>query len=103
MEAFTQLFDANTASFGYNFHPRCAKFQISHISFADDLFILVAATQQSMLTIKATLEEFSAMSGLNPNLAKSELFMFGGNVDLLMLNWIRYLVHLLACHLDASL
>ncbi|XP_071923108.1 uncharacterized protein [Coffea arabica] len=82
MEAFTQLFDANTASFGYNFHPRCAKFQISHISFADDLFILVAATQQSMLTIKATLEEFSAMSGLNPNLAKFELYMSSGNDQL---------------------
>ena len=35
-----------------------------------------------MLTIKATLEKFSAMSGLNPNLAKSELFMIGGNVEL---------------------
>ncbi|KAL8091333.1 hypothetical protein AgCh_033807 [Apium graveolens] len=62
----------------FNYHPKCAKFNITHLSFADDLFLFCAATPTSVQILKDCMDEFGRCSGLWPNNGKSEVFF--GNV-----------------------
>ena len=71
------LFKRNINSFGYDFHPNCQHLEISHLCFADDLFILCGASELSFSTINHTLLQFSRISGLKPNLSKSAVFLSG--------------------------
>ena len=48
-----------------------------HICFADYLFLLCAANVESVEVLKASMEEFSQMSRLYPNLQKKRCFMAG--------------------------
>ncbi|KAL3534630.1 hypothetical protein ACH5RR_003091 [Cinchona calisaya] len=77
MEAFTKLLERNTTEKGYDYHPKCEGLKLSHVSFADDLFIITAATAKSFQVINETLNEFAALSGLQPNLQKSQIFFAG--------------------------
>ena len=45
--------------------------------FADDLFLMAKANAKSLSTIRETLNAFAEMSGLRPNMAKSEIFIAG--------------------------
>lgn len=76
MDVFSQLLE-NSEEGGIYYHPRCEELDLSHVSFANDLFIMAAASHKSMKTIQKTLEEFSWLSGLKPNLTKSEFFAAG--------------------------
>ena len=53
----------------FKYHPKCEKQGITHLSFADDLFMFCAAD---------VLDEFGRSSGLWPNKDKSDVFF--GNV-----------------------
>lgn len=75
MEVFTQLFDDNIRALGFDYHPRCESLKLSHIIFADDLFLMATANAKSLSTFRETLNEFAKMSGLRPNMAKSEIFI----------------------------
>ena len=77
MEAFSALLKDNTTNSGFHYHDRCERMQISHVCFADDLFILSRADVASVGVIKRTLEEFGELSGLCPNPQKSSLFIAG--------------------------
>ena len=55
MEAFSQLLNINVVQMGYDYHPRCTKLQLTHITFADDLFFISIATMRSVQTIKTKL------------------------------------------------
>ncbi|XP_027171807.1 uncharacterized protein LOC113771427 [Coffea eugenioides] len=46
-EVFSQLFDDYITADAYDFYPRCAELGISHISFADDLFVMASAAPKS--------------------------------------------------------
>ncbi|GKB07533.1 RNA-directed DNA polymerase, eukaryota, reverse transcriptase zinc-binding domain protein [Tanacetum coccineum] len=48
--------------------------EISHLRFADDLLILCHGDLKSVKVIKAALDKFSGISGLNPNMGKSTVF-----------------------------
>ena len=61
------------------FHPKCAKQGISHLSFADDLFLFSATDPYSIQILKDSLDEFGRCSGLWPNKEKSNIFF--GNVS----------------------
>jgi hypothetical protein len=75
MEVLTQLFQAKVReSNQFKFHPQCAKQKITHLSFADDLMIFVAADLHSVQLVKDTLDEFKELSGLSVNHSKSEVF-----------------------------
>ncbi|GJS11125.1 RNA-directed DNA polymerase, eukaryota, reverse transcriptase zinc-binding domain protein [Tanacetum coccineum] len=54
--------------------------KLSHICFADDLLVLWKGNRGSLEVVKKYLEEFSLVSGLNPNLGKSTIF-FGSIKD----------------------
>ncbi|KAL3520556.1 hypothetical protein ACH5RR_018705 [Cinchona calisaya] len=71
LEVYTALFSWNIARTSFDFHPRCKALDLSHLSFADDHFIITAATEKSFQVIKDTLEEFGNLSGLQPSYQKS--------------------------------
>ncbi|KAK3221908.1 hypothetical protein Dsin_008933 [Dipteronia sinensis] len=61
----------------FKFHWRCDKIKLSHICFADDLIMLCHGSLSSARVIKAALDEFSLLSGLHVNHAKSNIFNSG--------------------------
>ncbi|KAJ9565118.1 hypothetical protein OSB04_001084 [Centaurea solstitialis] len=79
MEGFTMLFRqciAEASAFGY--HHGCAELEITHLCFADDLFVFTHGDVASVGILKKALELFASKSGLSPNLQKSDVFF--GNV-----------------------
>uniref|UniRef100_A0A2N9HE77 Reverse transcriptase domain-containing protein n=1 Tax=Fagus sylvatica TaxID=28930 RepID=A0A2N9HE77_FAGSY len=75
MEVFSKLLSAKVReSQQFKFHSKCEGQQITHLSFADDLLILVAADIQSITLIRDALDEFKELSGLSINQSKSEVF-----------------------------
>jgi len=72
MEGFTLLLEDMAQSNPlFCFHPKCSPNQLTHLSFADDLFIFSAASLESMCAIKGVLDEFENLSGLRVNPSKS--------------------------------
>ncbi|KAJ9536529.1 hypothetical protein OSB04_un000281 [Centaurea solstitialis] len=79
MEGFSMLFKQcieEAADFGY--HNGCDEFGITHLCFADDLFVFTRGDVHSVEVLKKTLSLFAVRSGLSPNLQKSDVFF--GNV-----------------------
>ena len=62
--------------FGY--HEGCQELGITHLCFADDLFVFTRGDVHSVDILKRALDRFGSCSGLRPNLTKSEIFF--GNV-----------------------
>ena len=79
MEGFTMIFNqciAEVTSFGY--HKGCEDLHLTHLCFADDLFVFTRADIGSIEVVKKALSLFALRSGLSPNLSKSDIFF--GNV-----------------------
>ncbi|KAJ9535959.1 hypothetical protein OSB04_un000877 [Centaurea solstitialis] len=79
MEGFSMLFKQcieEATDFGY--HHGCEEFGITHLCFADDLFVFTRGDVPSVEVLKKTLSLFASKSGLSPNLQKSDIFF--GNV-----------------------
>ncbi|GJR79973.1 RNA-directed DNA polymerase, eukaryota, reverse transcriptase zinc-binding domain protein [Tanacetum coccineum] len=75
MEVFSLIMEKNIKEsncFGY--HYGCKELKLSHMCFADDLLVLCKGNRESIEVIKKSLEEFSKVSGLVPNLGKSIIF-----------------------------
>ena len=75
MEGFTLLLNQcilEASSFG--FHKGCEEIQLTHLCFADDLFVFTNADVASIEVVKKALSLFAIRSGLSPNLNKSDLF-----------------------------
>lgn len=77
MEGFFELFKRYIKEGGFDFHPKYTRLEISHLSFANNLFILTTAMTNSFNVIKQVLEEFGNISGLKPNPHKSQVFFVG--------------------------
>ncbi|KAJ9552900.1 hypothetical protein OSB04_016945 [Centaurea solstitialis] len=81
MEGFSMLFKQcieEAADFGY--HHGCLDFGVTHLCFADDLFVFTRGDVASVEVLKKALSLFASCSGLAPNLQKSDVFF--GNVPL---------------------
>ncbi|KAJ9536472.1 hypothetical protein OSB04_un000353 [Centaurea solstitialis] len=79
MEGFSMIFKRciqEAADFGY--HPGCEGIELTHLCFADDLFVFTAGDVASVEILKKALSLFGSCSGLAPNLLKSDIFF--GNV-----------------------
>ena len=75
MEVFNLLMVKNIEEYeDYGYHFGCKELKLSHMCFADDLLVLCKGNKGSIEVVKMTLEEFSQVSGLNPNLRKSIMF-----------------------------
>ncbi|KAJ9552677.1 hypothetical protein OSB04_016722 [Centaurea solstitialis] len=79
MEGFSMLFKQCIEEAGnFGFHLGCQDFGISHLCFADDLFVFTRGDVASVEILKKALSLFATHSGLSPNLQKSDVFF--GNV-----------------------
>ncbi|XP_022030846.1 uncharacterized protein LOC110931776 [Helianthus annuus] len=58
----------------FRYHDKCKQQKIINVSFADDLFLFINPDMVSVKVMRDTLELFTRMSGLTPNLAKSTTF-----------------------------
>lgn len=81
MEGFSSLLNFRIAYGKFIYHPRCYALQLSHVIFADDLFILCGADRSSFQLVNDVLADFLKFSGLRPNLQKSSVY-FSGVSDL---------------------
>ncbi|XP_071692649.1 uncharacterized protein [Rutidosis leptorrhynchoides] len=59
---------------GFKYHWRCEDVELSHLCFADDLFMFCRGDKQSALILKSALLEFSGVSGLVASMEKSSSF-----------------------------
>lgn len=66
----------------FSYHPKCGTLSLSHLAFANDLFLLFGADCGSLSVFKSALDEFYLFSGLKPNLQKSQIFFSGLDEDL---------------------
>ncbi|KAJ9536430.1 hypothetical protein OSB04_un000388 [Centaurea solstitialis] len=79
MEGFAMIFKQCIAEVSYfDHHPGCADIDLTHLCFADDLFVFTGGDVASVEVLKKALYLFEKRSGLSPNLAKSDVFF--GNV-----------------------
>lgn len=68
----------------FQFHHRCEKFRLIHLTFTDDLIIFYAADDSFLRFVCETLLKFWELSGLVANLGKSSMFVQGLIVRLLL-------------------
>nr|GEY52969.1 hypothetical protein [Tanacetum cinerariifolium] len=66
---------------GFEYHLRFKKLEIPHVCFADDLFVLCHGDLKFVKVIKRTLDSFSSISGLLPNLGKSTILQLVASVS----------------------
>ncbi|KAA0065355.1 F17F8.5 [Cucumis melo var. makuwa] len=73
MEVLSRMLNKIPQSF--QFHRRCEKVKLNHLTFADDLMIFCAADEPSLSFIREYLQKFGELSGLFVNLRKSSIFV----------------------------
>eukprot|EP00252_Welwitschia_mirabilis_P008705 TRINITY_DN2079_c0_g1_i3.p1 TRINITY_DN2079_c0_g1~~TRINITY_DN2079_c0_g1_i3.p1 ORF type:complete len:171 (+),score=7.18 TRINITY_DN2079_c0_g1_i3:793-1305(+) len=61
----------------FRFHQKCKKFGITHLCYADDLFLFCKVEDSSLGLLKSVIDHFKDVSGLEANPSKSQAF-FGG-------------------------
>ncbi|KAK2652910.1 hypothetical protein Ddye_012766 [Dipteronia dyeriana] len=78
MEVLSKILTKQIAdSPSFKYHWKCDKIKLSHLCFADDLIMLCHGSYSTALVLKAALHEFSLLSGLLANQAKSNIFTSG--------------------------
>lgn len=55
---------------GFCYHPKCLDLKITHLCFADDLFIFANATLQAINEVKNVLDQFYTLPGMKTKHAK---------------------------------
>lgn len=73
------LLNKKVLNSGFYFHPKCGLLNLTSLVFAYDLFILSKIELTLIKVLNEALEEFRALSGLQPNLHKCEIFTSGFN------------------------
>ena len=63
------------------FHPKCEEVNLTHLCFADDIFLFAGGTSSSVQVIMDELNRFENFSGLQVNKQKSAIFLAGVNDD----------------------
>ncbi|GJW48256.1 RNA-directed DNA polymerase, eukaryota, reverse transcriptase zinc-binding domain protein [Tanacetum coccineum] len=81
MEVFSLLLAKNIQKAKkFKFHYGCKDLKLSNMCFADDLLVLCNGDVESVGVIKQTMDQFSSIYRLFPNMAKSVIFF--GSVPL---------------------
>nr|GEX24578.1 RNA-directed DNA polymerase, eukaryota, reverse transcriptase zinc-binding domain protein [Tanacetum cinerariifolium] len=88
MEVFNMIMTKNISESSLlKYHYGCKELKLTHMCFADDLMVLCNGDKESLKVVKKSLEEFSNVFGLFPNLNKSIIFFGsiseGSNLELL--------------------
>lgn len=77
MGAFTALLHYRVNQGPFSYHPKCRSINLTHLIFADDLFVLCGASKDSFHLIKCLLDDFYSYSDLKPNMHKCSVFYAG--------------------------
>ncbi|KAK2652935.1 hypothetical protein Ddye_012791 [Dipteronia dyeriana] len=101
MEVLSKILTKQIAdSPSFKYHWKCDKIKLPHLYFADDLIMLCHGSPSSALVHKAALDEFSLLSGLLANQAKSNIFTSGlsSTTNQHLINLFGYTVSSLPIH-----
>ncbi|XP_031396135.1 uncharacterized protein LOC116207368 [Punica granatum] len=60
-----------------SYHPYCAKVQLTHLGFADDVIIFLKGEERSFRAVLRVFEEFFQYLGLKLNSSKTEVYFAG--------------------------
>lgn len=77
MEYLSRSLCALKLNKNFKFHPKCAKLNITHLCFADDLLLFARGDLESISTMNKCFQQFSCASGLKANLDKSCAYFSG--------------------------
>ncbi|GJY38842.1 RNA-directed DNA polymerase, eukaryota, reverse transcriptase zinc-binding domain protein [Tanacetum coccineum] len=61
-------------SHSFKYHQGCKDMMLTHLCFVDDLLVLCHGDSGSVEVVKKSLDNFSLVSGLQPNMNKSTIF-----------------------------
>nr|GEW58267.1 hypothetical protein [Tanacetum cinerariifolium] len=91
MEVFNMIMIKNISESGkFKYHCGCKELKLTHMCFVDDLMVLCNGDIESLKVVKKSLDDFSDVSGLFPNLSKSTIF-FGSISETLKEDMLRLL------------
>lgn len=79
MEYLSRCLNTTALHNNFNFHRKCERLKISHLSFVDDLMIFTRGDFMSVQIICDVLQDFGEASGLKTNSLKSSIFLAGLN------------------------
>lgn len=82
MDVFLGILNSRTSVKGFKYFWRCKKVKLTHLFFADDVFLFCQADWVSAAILKRSLDIFSSWSGLLPNKNKSKVFLLGDPVSI---------------------
>lgn len=63
MDVFSLLISDQAQEGSFDYHPKCKELGLTHLIFADDLFLLSASTRKAMHMFKQNLNVFEWLSG----------------------------------------
>lgn len=66
----------------FQYHPMYKSTKLTHLTFANDLMFFYKGNIKSMHRMMEAINYFSAVSGLVPNLEKSNIFLVGVDEEL---------------------
>lgn len=75
----------NDKPMGFKHHWRCQDLGITHLFFTDDMLFFCYGDRASIGHIMHSIDKFSKLSGLSPNMLKSTSFFSNCNAN--VLNW----------------
>ena len=75
MEAFSRSLAVAVNSQGFQFHPRCKEIKLTHLCFADDMFLFSGGTLSRVQVFMDELIRFACFSRLQVNKQKSAIFL----------------------------
>ena len=81
MEVLTQCIQLSTSSTDFKFHWRSKEVNLTHMVFADDIFLFCKGETNSVKFLKHGLDLFSDISGLKANWNKSNCFFANTSDD----------------------
>ena len=81
MEAFSRSLSVAAQGRGFEIHPKCEDVNLTHVCFADDIFLFAGGTSSSVQIIMDELYKFENFSRLQVNKQKSAIFLAGVNGD----------------------
>ena len=67
MEALSRSLSAAACNQEFQYHPKCEEIRLTHLSFADDIFLFSGGTNSSVQIMMGELVKFEQFSGLQVN------------------------------------
>ncbi|KAG7564158.1 Reverse transcriptase zinc-binding domain [Arabidopsis suecica] len=77
MDILSKMLDNGATLQQFGYHPKCKNIGLTHISFADDMMVLIDGKIRSIEGIVSIFDEFAKISGLKISMEKSFMYLAG--------------------------